>query len=464
MPSFAPEILEAWTGGRWTGRPSAALTGFSVDSRRVLSGQGFVALKTDKRDGHDFVAAARAAGAAAAIVSREMPGAGLPQLVVADPLAAFQTIAREHRRQFRGTVIGITGSAGKTSTKELLSRLLGGEGGGVLATEANLNNQIGVALTLCRIDLGRHRFAVVEAGISAPGEMEVLARMIEPDLALITLVAPAHLADLGGIEGVAREKAVLAGHLRADGLCFFPSSCERHEAFRRLPPEHSVILEPLAGAAGSNRVRYGASHSGAFTTVEVAFGPPPPVVATLSRVTDGMARNAALAMCAALQTGAHREEIRRRLLSWRPAPLRGEWRVSEARRLYLDCYNANPASMADALAAFAALAPADEPRLFVLGCMEELGPDAARYHTELGRSLLLRPGDRLIAVGGLAGAIRRGALEAGIGPAQVEVAESIDPVAAHVAAFRGSIFVKGSRRHGLERAFAPGEMAEASHA
>ncbi|HEY1764828.1 MAG TPA: UDP-N-acetylmuramoyl-tripeptide--D-alanyl-D-alanine ligase [Opitutaceae bacterium] len=465
MPSFAPDILEAWTGGRWSGRPPAALSGFSVDSRRIASGQAFVALKTDKRDGHDFVGAARAGGAAAAVVARAESGAELPQLVVADPLAALQTIAREHRRRFKGTVIGITGSAGKTSTKDLLCVLLGGEGAGVLATEANLNNQIGVALTLCRLDLDRHRHAVVEAGISAPGEMEILARMIEPDLALVTLVAPAHLADLGGVEEVAREKAILARHLRADGLCFFPSSCERYEAFLRLPADRSLILENAAGAVvGRNRIRYSAAHAGAFTTVEVAFGPPPPVVATLSRVTEGMAQNTALAMCAALQTGAHREEIRRRLLTWRPAPLRGEWRVSEGRRLYLDCYNANPASMADALAAFAALAPADEPRLFVIGCMEELGAEAPSYHAELGRSLLLRPADRLVAIGSLAGSIRRGALEAGVSPAQVEIADSIDPLAARVAAFRGSVFVKGSRRHGLERAFAPGEMAEASHA
>jgi UDP-N-acetylmuramyl pentapeptide synthase len=138
--------------------------------------------------------------------------------------------------------------------------------------------------------------------------------------------------------------------------------------------------------------------------------------------------------------------------------------VSEGRRLYLDCYNANPASMADALATFSAVAPPDEPRLFVIGSMEELGAEAARYHVDVGRSLVLREGDRLVAIGGQAGSVRQGAIEAGANPVQVEVSESIDPLAPGLAAFRGSVFVKGSRRHGLERAFSRREHAEAPHA
>lgn len=179
MHSFDPKDLALWTGGSWTGRPVAA-TGFSVDSRRLSPGQAFVALRTGRRDGHDFLGAARQAGASFAVVARAVPGIPLAQLVVADPLAALQAVARGHRRSFRGTIVAITGSAGKTSTKELLSLLLGGDHAGVLATEANLNNQIGVALTLTRIDPASHRVAVVEAGISAPGEMATLAAMLSP--------------------------------------------------------------------------------------------------------------------------------------------------------------------------------------------------------------------------------------------------------------------------------------------
>jgi len=468
MPEFDPDTLAAWTGGRWSRRPETAPVGFSADSRRILRGQVFVALKTARRDGHDFLGDAQKAGAAAAFVSRENPAVAVPQLVVAEPLKALQAVAREHRKAFRGTVVGITGSAGKTSTKELLALLLGGEASGVLATEGNLNNHIGVALTLCRLDPGRHRLAVVEAGISAPGEMRSLAGMIAPDIVVVTLVGPAHLAELGGLEGVASEKAVLAASVRAGGVCIFPSSCGAYGAFRKLPVSGRIVVEPAAnlgtGAPAAGQVPFVVAHSANYTTVTVGYGQPPPVVATLQRVTDGMAQNAALAICAALRIGVGQDEIQKRLLSWRASPLRGEWRRSEGRRLYLDCYNANPASMADALAAFDAVAPHAEPRLLVIGCMEELGPDAERYHVELGRSLKLRRGDQLIAIGSLAGAIRKGALEAGGDPDQIEIADEIGPLSSRLAAFRGSVFVKGSRRHQLEKAFSGAEFAEASHA
>jgi UDP-N-acetylmuramoyl-tripeptide--D-alanyl-D-alanine ligase len=468
MPSFDPENLSTWTRGRWTRKPAVAPTGFSVDSRSISAGQAFVALRTERRDGHDFLGAALEAGASAAIVAREDPSVGLPQLVVRDPLEALQAVAREHRRTFRGIVAGVTGSAGKTSTKELLAALLGGGEAGVLATEANLNNQIGVALTLTRIDPAVHRFAVLEAGISVPGEMRALAGMIDPDLVIITLVAPAHLAGLGGLDDVAREKAALAASLPPKGICIFPSSCERFPAFRFVGASHSLAVEPVFRQddceAYAGRARFLVSQSGGSTRITVAFGPPPPVVVTLPRVTDGMAQNAALAVCAAIHLGVPRDRIQGRLLSWRPPHLRGEWTVSEGRRLYLDCYNANPASMADALATFSAVAPSDEPRLFVIGSMEELGPEAARYHVEVGRSLALRDGDRLVAIGGQAGSVRQGAIEAGAKPVQVEVSESIDPLTPGIAAFRGSVFVKGSRRHGLERAFSNREHAEAPHA
>jgi len=466
MPTFDPKDLAEWTGGAWSARPSAPI-GFSVDSRRLGPGQAFVALKTGRRDGHDFLGAALSAGAAAAVVARHDPSVALPQLVVADPLAALQSIARGNRERFAGTVVAVTGSAGKTSTKELVALLLGGEGT-VLATEANLNNHIGVALTLTRIDPAQHKFAVVEAGISAPGEMGTLAAMIEPDIVLMTFVGPSHLAELGGLVGVAREKAVLAGSMRAGGVCIFPTSCEAYDAFTDLPGASCLVVEPADQVGGllpwPGRAAFATSHSGDSTSVTVAFGPPPPIRVELRRVTDGMAQNVALAVCAAQRIGIKREDIQHRLQEWHPSPLRGEWRLSEGRRLYLDCYNANPASMADALASFDAVAPIGEPRLYVIGCMEELGADAPRYHRELGRSLSLRRVDRAVVIGALAGAVREGAIQGGCQPGQIVVAETIDAVSAGLPAFRGSVFVKGSRRHELERAFAGAEMAEVSHA
>src|SRR5581483_7995819 len=139
-----------------------------------------------------------------------------------------------------------------------------------------------------------------------------------------------------------------------------------------------------------DKVFYAVAQRGESTAVSLAYGPPPPLTFTFRRVSDGMAENAVLAICAALGLGVPREAIQARLAQWQPAPMRGEIRREDGRLLYLDCYNANPASMADALAAFGAIAPPAEPRLFVLGGMEELGESAAAHHRALGRSVPLR--------------------------------------------------------------------------
>ena len=454
MPAFAPDTLAQWTGGRWTATPGEPLTGFAIDTRAMRAGQVFVALKTDQRDGHEFLAAAHAAGAGAALVAAPDAAVALPQLVVADPLAAFQAIARAHRRLFRRPVVGISGSAGKTSTKNLLALLLGGDAGGVLATEGNLNNHLGVPLTLTRLDPATHAFAVIEAGISAPGEMRPLADMIEPDVALITLIAPAHTQALGGIDGVAREKAVLPAATRAAGVAIFPQQAAEFAAFRELDVP-TMVVEPAAvirpAEPPKDKVYFAVTQRGDSTGIALAYGPPPPLGFTLRRVTDGMAQNAALALCAALWLGVPRETIQARLAGWQPAKLRGEIRREDGRLLYLDCYNANPASMADALATFVAIAPADEPRLYVIGCMEELGPEAPAHHRQLGRRLPLRECDRLFVVGTFAHEVCAGVLDQGDFTRQIQMVTSLEPVAAFLAEWRGPVFLKGSRRYRLER-------------
>jgi UDP-N-acetylmuramoyl-tripeptide--D-alanyl-D-alanine ligase len=409
-----------------------------------------VALRTEQRDGHDFVAAAAKAGAAAAIVSRAVADVALPQLVVADPLAAFQAIARGHRRAFRGRVVGISGSAGKTSTKDLLALLLGGSTSGVVATEGNLNNHIGVPLTLTRIDPPQHRVAVVEAGISAPGEMAPLAAMIEPDVAIITLVAAAHTEALGGLEGVAREKAVLPAAVRTDGLALFPSSAAEYAPFRVMAGRVQVV-EPVTAwdeaPARAGRLPFIITHRGEGTSVTLRMGEEVPETFHFRRVSDGMAQNAVLALAAALELGVKPAELRERLAGWRPGKLRGEMIEREGRLLYVDCYNANPASMADALTAFVALAPVGQPRLYVIGCMEELGPESPAYHRALGRSLNLGAHDRLLVIGTQAAAVCAGVAEGG---GRGEAVESLEVVAPVVAQWRGAVFIKGSRRYRLE--------------
>lgn len=465
MPVFTPENLAAWTSGKWTSAPSSPLTGFTTDSRQLHGGQIFVAIKTERRDGHDFLPAAQAAGAGAALVARTDPALPLPQLVVADPLVAFQSIAREQRRLFKGPVIGVSGSAGKTSTKNLLALLLGGEES-VLSTEGNLNNHLGVPLTLTRLDPARHRFAVIEAGISGPGEMEVLADMIEPDFAIITLVAPAHLEELGGLEGVARAKAALPAAVRHGGAALFPQSCLRHEAFRDLKVQTwrlgraDVPIPPDLPPANTYFTLIQCAEETLIAMRDSVSGKA--LNFALRRVSDGMAQNVALALRAALLLGVRADTVRERLALWQPAALRGELCREDGRLLYVDCYNANPAAMGDALDAFYALAPETEPRLLVIGCMGELGSESAQYHRELGRSLRLRRQDHLMIIGDDAASVREGALNNGTEPAQVEVVTSLDPVRGHLAGFHGAVFIKGSRRYRLETIL-NGEAALAAH-
>lgn len=450
-PEFPPDRLAAWTGGRWTKLPALPLEGFSIDSRSIRPGQMFVAIRTGKRDGHGFAAAAAAAGAPAALVSAAVPGLDIPQLVVPDTLSAFHAIAGAHRRGFPGTVIGVSGSAGKTSTKNLLAVLLGGAD--VLSTKGNLNNHLGVPLTLTRLDPRVHRHAVVEAGIGGPGEMAPLAAMIAPDLAIITLVAPAHLSGLGSMEGVAREKAGLAAAVREGGLCLFPASCLDFAAFRELR-SRAVAVVRVPGAVPPAKGRIAAQF-----TVEPGFESTrltlaykgPPTAYHLRSASEGMAQNAALALCAALELGVAPEVLQARLTAWHPSSLRGDLQRSGGKLYYLDCYNANPASMTDALGAFACVAPEEEPRLYVIGGMEELGEESARYHADLGRSIRLRPRDLLFILGDHASEVRGGAISGGAAPGQVRVVGSLAPVSEALEGFRGAVFVKGSRRHELEK-------------
>ncbi len=449
MFSFAPTYLANWTGGRWLSAPGAPLRGFTQDTRQLKPGQVFVALKTEQRDGHDFLKVALAAGATAALVSRPDPSLILPQLVVADTLKAFQAIAREHRRQFRGPVVGVSGSCGKTSTKNLLALLLGGEAR-VLATEGNLNNYLGVPLTLARLEPDSHEFAVVEAGISGPGEMAQLASMIEPDYGIVTLVAHAHTEELGGVEGVAREKAVLLQHVRPGGLGVFPNQCWNFDAFKDLP-QTSIVVAPMGAHAKAPRVvNFDAVFSTSGTSLLVGKRQ-----FRFRRVSRGMAQNAALAIVLASELGMTDTAIQQALEIWQSAKWRGEFRREGERLLYLDFYNANPASMEDALETFFAIAPENEPRLLVLGCMEELGPDAPQHHRNLGRLLTLRPQDRAFVIGGEASSVVAGALEAGMPAGRIQSVDTLVPIAAEIAAFHGAVFIKGSRRYGLEKALPP---------
>lgn len=449
MPEFEAAHLARITGGRWSGDRPGRINGFNFDTRRIDSGQCFVALESEHRDGHDFVGDAMAAGASCAMTSWVLD-CGLPQLVVPDPLLAMGAIATDLRSKFPKPVIGITGSCGKTSAKEMLRLLLGKHC--THATTGNWNNRIGVPMTLFDLDPLQNDFAVIEAGINQPGEMALIGAMICADLTLVTHVGPAHLERLGSLDGIAAEKSKLAVSAKPDSPIVLPGTALQYPAFAALAKRCiAVRFDSTPVPPGVRRVVDCAIEScgdGAASKLLLQGQ-----TYRLRSASRGMAQNAALSIVAAQTLGAGEATLAGRLETWEPEMTRGRVISTGGRYCYIDCYNANPASMADSLQAFQLSAPVNMPRCYVVGAMDELGPSADRFHFEVGQKLLLRPEDRAILIGPkiLTAAYRRGALFFGGRSDQINCVENPDSVQSMVADFKGGLFLKGSRAYRLEK-------------
>ncbi|MGB0744346.1 MAG: UDP-N-acetylmuramoyl-tripeptide--D-alanyl-D-alanine ligase [Opitutales bacterium] len=448
MTAFDPAHLAQITKGRWKVIAPGLISGFSFDSRRVGRGQCFVALKSESRDGHDFVGDAAARGASCVLASRVLD-ADIPQLLVEDTLVAMGAIAADVRRSYLKPVIGITGSCGKTSTKEMLRLLLGKNK--THATAGNWNNRIGVPMTLFELDPGKHEFAVIEAGINQPGEMAMLGEMIAANLTILTNIGPAHLELLSSLEGIAAEKSKLAEFALADSPLVLPAETLQYPALAALQ-DRCIVL-----AAGGESVPSGVRRSVRFS-ITVADGGARKLTLgddeyLVHSSSIGIATNAGLALIAAEELGVDKDRLGERLEEWRPESTRGRVVSSEEGLFYIDCYNANPASMKDALSAFMECSPAKQARCFVLGAMNELGSAAEEMHRLIGQKVLLRPQDCAYFVGPkeLAKAYLDGALLSGASVRQLEWAENVDHLKSLVADFSGSLFLKGSRSYQLEK-------------
>ncbi len=462
MTAPTPSQLARWTAGRWLrGHEPQSAGRLVIDARDLEKGGVFVALKTGRRDGHEFVAQAAENGASAAIVERGNMRLQIPQLVVEDTLDALHRIGAASRREFKGSVTAITGSCGKTSTKELLALLLGRC---VLSTQGNLNNYIGLPITLSRLANSDFTSAVVEVGISMTGEMAPLAKMAAPDRAIVTCVAPAHLAGLGSIEGVAAEKCVLAASVPRSGKVFFPADCLKYAPFCELAATAYVTAAmdeetPVLPGPNYRLVRHQVFRSTVSEKSELLVFMPG--AANFSRfslphLSTGMRSNAVLAIAAALEDGVGQGEIADRLRDWRPSSMRGEIFLSGGLSWYLDCYNANPASMLDAVRNFRECFPR-ERHLLILGCMNELGTESGNLHRALGRAIGQVQSEQFCILGAQAEDLAGGLAEAGVPAAKILAAKERAEVRAALDSFAdepGAVFIKGSRSYRMEE-FAP---------
>lgn len=354
----------AWTSKDWKNSgTNFPILGISHDTRTLKPGEVYIAIKGETHDGHDFVQTAVEKGAAGLIVSREFPNIGTPQMIVPDTMVALWALAAGVRGRWAGTVIGITGSVGKTTVKELIAAVLA-QKGSVSKTLGNWNNDIGLPLSMLAADRNSD-FFVFEMGMNHPGEINRLASLLKPEWAVLTDIGKAHIEFFQSLEKIAEEKASLLAH--ADNALLDETS-EWFELFKskckgRIVPfgkEPFDFIAPLPG--------------------------------------EHMIRNCRRAAALGLQLGLSHQAVQCGLDAFKPAPMRWERTLHSGIVFINDAYNANPLSMRASLKTFAAMS-CEGRRFAVLGGMRELGGTAADEHRELGQFVDTLKLDGVITVG-----------------------------------------------------------------
>ncbi len=372
MTLWTASTAAAATGGESHGDWVA--TGVSIDTRSLQAGDLFVALQA-ARDGHDFVAQALEKGAAAALVSRIPEGLeNAPLLLVKDVLRALEDMARAARGRAQ-KVIAVTGSVGKTGTKEMLRVALRDQGR-VHAAEKSFNNQWGVPLTLARMPRNTD-FAVIEIGMNHPGEIAPLSALARPDVAIITNVAPVHMAAFDSLAGIAAEKAAIVRGMT--GTAVLNGDGEMADLLRRLAQAEGVEVLQFGGGDGNALRLLSARVGDGFTDVQAEM-PEGPLEFCIGGAGRHFALNALAVLGAVRAAGADVKRAAAALENWHPPAGRGERWAIGGLTLIDDSYNANPLSMSVALEA---LANSPGRKLAVLGDMLELGQQERALHAEL---------------------------------------------------------------------------------
>ena len=432
----AASTLAARTSGA-----DVRFAGVSTDSRSIARGELFVALRGERFDGHEFLSAAATRGAAAAMVDRDYRGPfPLPVVIVADTKRALGELARHWRARFSPALIAITGSNGKTTVKEMVAAILRQHAGAeaVLATSGNLNNDIGVPLTLLRLRR-EHRLCAIELGMNHRGEIALLAALAAPSIALVNNAQREHLEFMGSVEEVAAENASVYDALAANGIAIVNADDAQAAYFRRRAGRRPVIDFGLErGVVGGDYVLKGLSSELRLHT------PQGGATATLAIPGLHNVRNALAAAACAHAAGIDAATIAAGLSAFRPYT--GRLQVKQARgglTVIDDSYNANPDSVR---AAIDVLASCPAPTVLVLGDMGEVGPQGPEFHREIGTYAKSRGISRLLALGEAA---------AHAVDAFGEGARHFSDVALLAAAIDGrTVLVKGSRFMRMERVVA----------
>ena len=390
-PLWTLEEIVGATGGRCEGAPDAPIAGFSIDSRTLLPGEGFIAIRGDNRDGHAFVTAALEAGAVCAVVEKNFPAGDEARLVrVGDTFAALNDLGSASRaRAARTLVVGVTGSAGKTGTKEAL-RLALSPSGRVHASTKSYNNHWGVPLSLANMPR-QVDYGVFEIGMNHAGEIDVLARLVRPHIAIVTTVAPVHLGFFRSVEEIADAKAEIFHGLEPGGTAILNSD---NPHFERLAAHARACGAKIMGfgeakEADVRLIACELATDGSAVTADILGET---VAYRLGAPGRHLVQNSLAVLAAVKAAGADLAEAAEALRGLHPQSGRGERRVIETKEgpvaIVDESYNANPASMRAALATLG-LAPREafRRRVAVLGDMLELGPEGPRLHRELAEAV-----------------------------------------------------------------------------
>lgn len=448
-------LAEATQGKILSGNPQTPIETISTDTRRIAPGHCFIALAGENHDGHAFVAEAAKKGAAAVIVS-EWPADARPEdlgaavIKVRDTLYALGEIARVHRGRFAIPVIAVSGSNGKTSTKEMTAAILGRKQK-VLKNKGNFNNLIGLPLTLLELN-EEHRAAIVEMGINVPGEMARLAEIGNPTVGIITNVQPAHLEGLHSLDRILEEKGKLWKSLGSDEVAVVNLDDPRLASFARTLPCRKVTYsldDPNADVHLCSPVRI----TEGVTAFRARFGENE-VSVVLPAMGLHHARNALAAVAAALATGSSPEDIEAGLAAYEPVGQRMQFhKLPNGCVLIDDTYNANPGSLLAAVEAVAE-ARSGQPFVVVLGEMRELGSESAALHFAVGEKIGRGKPSRLVTLGEMGLEVERGAQAAGLDASLCFHAMTHDEAVEYVRSNLPEcawVLVKGSRAMTMEK-------------
>jgi UDP-N-acetylmuramoyl-tripeptide--D-alanyl-D-alanine ligase len=415
----------------------------AIDTRRLVPGNLFVALKGQHADGHSFLPAAQAAGAAGALVAHrsELP---LPQIVVSDVEHALGAAARAARAQFHGVVIGVAGSNGKTTVKEMLSTILARRGA-CLATRGNLNNHLGVPITLLRLR-DAHRSAVIEMGANRAGDVAQLVQIAQPSIGLVTNAGAEHLEGFGSLEGAARAEGEMVAGLPTDGAAIVNADDAFAPLWQAMSTAPTVTFGLRPEADFRAEELHWEAHADGFRAGFRLVCPQGTTPVTLQLAGRHNVQNALAAAAAAVSAGATLPDVAAGLAAMRA--VKGRLQLHRTRHgawLIDDSYNANPSSVR---AGLQVLGDLPGRRWFVLGDMAELGGFADASHREIGEFARAIGVERLYAFGPLAG-LAAEAFGAGARrfDSAAELAHTLDgELSAEV-----RVLVKGSRSNRLER-------------